>query len=160
MNEKLCNYTNRREEKNTQFVIAKNSDASFNQYCRDIIVISKNLPYDFRTRLKYLRKQLNLTRSELSEVSYVSEQTIKQIENDEKRGYTLETIISLCIGMKLPPELSISLIESGGYCINYNVSKNMIAYNYILRDLYNKPIDEINNFLKENKLKPLSDNYK
>ncbi len=133
---------------------------NFDQYSRNIISINKDLPFEFRTRLKYLRKQENLTREKLSELSYISEQTIKQIENDEKRGYSLETIISLCIGLKLPPELSISLIESGGYCMNYSASKSMIAYNFILRNLYNESIDYINEFLKQNKLKPLTDNYK
>lgn len=133
---------------------------NFSKYSKDVIIINRGLPFDFRNRLKYLRKQLNLTREKLSELSYISEQTIKQIENDEKRGYNLETIISLCIGMKLPPELSIPLIESGGYCLNYNVSKLMVAYNYILRNLYNESIDEINEFLKQNNLKTLTDNYK
>lgn len=137
-----------------------NNSNDFNQYSRKVVVLNKELPYDFRNRLKYLRKKLNLTREKLSELSYISDQTIKQIENDENRGYTLDTIISLCIGMNLSPDLSIPLIESSGYCIGYNSSKLIVAYNYILRNMYYCSIDEINDFLEANNLKKLSDNYK
>lgn len=160
MNERIYNYENNKKHKINQLFVTNYNENNFSQYCRNIIVINKNLPYDFRTRLKYFRKQLNLTREKLSELSYISEQTIKQIENDERRGYTLETVISLCIGMNLSPDLSIPLIESSGYSISYNSSKLIVAYNYILRNMYYCSIDEVNQFLEKNKLKKLSDNYK
>ena len=97
-----------------------------------------------------------MTREKLEEKSYVSAQTIKEIENNEKRGYLLETIISLCIGMKLPPEFSFDLLKSAGFNIeNYDNQKNCL-YCYILRNLYDCGIDYINEILKANNIPPLT----
>lgn len=132
----------------------------FQNYYKKIFEIYDNLPYKFRPRLRYLRESLGYTREQLEDRSYVSAQTIKQIETNDERGYSIETVVALCIGMQLPPDLSFELIKSSGYNIENNDSKKIFLYCYILRYLYNDGIDFINEFLKENNELPLGDNYR
>lgn len=128
----------------------------FGEYFNKVFNVCDCSPYNFREKLRYLRECVGMTREKLEEKSYVSAQTIKEIENNEKRGYLLETIISLCIGMKLPPEFSFDLLKSAGFNIeNYDNQKNCL-YCYILRNLYDCGIDYINEILKVNNIPPLT----
>lgn len=122
----------------------------FTNYSNQIYLICKNLPYGFRDRLRYLRESIGYSREMLEEKSNISVQTIKEIECNENRGYTVETIISLCIGLNLPPELSFGLIKVAGYDFeDYTNPRNNI-YSYVLRNMYNFSIDKINAFLEAN----------
>ena len=134
----------------------KSCPKSFENYYYKISIVCKDLPYDFRSKLRYLRDSIGLTREKLEEQSYISSQTIKEIETNEKRGYSLETIIALCVGMKLPPEFSFDLLRVAGFYIeNYNNEKYCL-YCYILRNLYFCEIDYVNQVLKMNNLSPIS----
>jgi len=63
--------------------------------------------------------------------------------------------MSLCIGMKLPPEFSFDLLRSAGFNIEvYDNQKNCL-YCYILRNLYDCGIDYVNEILKINNISPL-----
>ena len=128
----------------------------FNKYYNKITSICSNMPYDFRKKLRYLRECTGFTREKLEESSYISVQTIKEIETNKTRGYSLETIIALCIGMKLPPGFSMELLRSGGFDIENNCTKKNSIYCYILRNLYDNSIDEVNSFLEVNTVSKLS----
>ena len=75
---------------------------TFDKYYNKIVIICNDLPYNFRKKLRYLRECSGKTREKLEENSHISVQTIKEIETNNSRGYSLETIIALCIGMHLP----------------------------------------------------------
>ena len=128
----------------------------FQNYYEKISDLYDDLPYKFRQKLRYLRENLGLTREQLEEKSYISAQTIKQIETDEERGYTLETLIALCIGMQLPPELSFDLIRMSGFSIEESITPLNGLYCFILRNLYDQGIDNANEFLILNKEQPLT----
>lgn len=128
----------------------------FSKYYNRIYQLLDSVPYNFRKRLRYYRECIGLTREQLEEKSYISAQTIKEIETNNKRGYSVETIISLCIGMQLPPEFSFELIRMSGYNIENNLTKENCIYCFILRNLYNMSIDDINEFLKSNKVNELT----
>lgn len=134
----------------------KSYPKKFESYYSKISILCENLPYDFRDKLRYLRESIGMTREKLEEKSYISSQTIKEIETNKKRGYSLETIIALCIGMKLPPEFSFDLLKMSGFYIeNYDNEKSCL-YCYILRNLYDCEIDYINQILKMNNFNSLS----
>lgn len=127
----------------------------FGEYYNKVLNVCDSSPYNFREKLRYLRESVGMTREKLEEQSYISAQTIKEIENNNKRGYLLETIMSLCIGMKLPPEFSFDLLRSAGFNIEvYDNQKNCL-YCYILRNLYDCGIDYVNEILKINNISPL-----
>lgn len=128
----------------------------FSKYYNRINQLLDSVPHNFRKRLRYYRECIGLTREQLEEKSYISAQTIKEIETNNKRGYSVETIISLCIGMKLPPEFSFELIKMSGYNIENNLTKENCIYCFVLRNLYNMSIDDINKFLKCNKVNELT----
>lgn len=128
----------------------KSEPQKFNEYYNKIQIIASDLPYNFREKIRYLRETIGMTREQLEEKSTISAQTIKQIENNEKRGYSQDTIIALCIGMSLPPEFSFELLKIAGFNIenNYNIRNCLLCF--ILRNLYDRPIDDINSFLEQN----------
>lgn len=134
----------------------KKSPKKFENYYNKISIICDDLPYDFRRKLRYLRESMGMTREKLEEKSYISSQTIKEIETNRKRGYSLETIIALCIGMKLPPEFSFDLLKMAGFHIESYDNEKSCLYCYILRNLYDSPIDDINQILQVNHFDPLS----
>lgn len=128
----------------------------FGEYYNKISVICDDLPYGFRKKIRYLRECIGMTREKLEEKSYISAQTIKEIETNTKRGYSIETLIALCIGMKLPPEFSFDLLRIGGFNIENNISEKNCLYCFILRNLYNSEIDEVNEFLEKNNVEAIS----
>lgn len=129
----------------------------FENYYRKISILCGDLPYDFRNKLRYLRESMGMTRENLEEKSYISSQTIKEIETNQKRGYSLETIMALCIGMKLPPEFSFDLLRKAGFFIENYQNEKCCLYCYILRNLYYCGIDYVNEVLTMNQLSFLSE---
>lgn len=127
----------------------------FGEYYNKVSIICDDLPYNFRKKLRYLRETVGMTREQLEEKSYISSQTIKEIENNNKRGYSVETIIALCIGMKLPPEFSFDLLRIAGFNIENNGNEINCLYCFILRNLYDCGIDYVNEILKINKFPAL-----
>lgn len=127
----------------------------FNNYYTKINRICDDLPYSFRTRLRYLRESMGYTREKLEEKSNISVQTIKQIENNENRGYSIGTLVALCIGMNLPPELSFELIRKGGFNIENNSCIYYCVYCFVLRNMYNLSVNDVNQFLINIGIEPL-----
>lgn len=134
----------------------KSNPELLNEDYNNISIICDGMPYDFRKRLRYLRECRGMTREMLEEASHISVQTIKEIETNEERGYSLETIIALCIGMNLPPFLSFELLKIGGFNIENNMVKKNCIYCFLLRNLYDSNLDDINIFLEINELPSLS----
>lgn len=123
----------------------------FNDYYDKIANIINNTPYGFRENLRYLRVELGFSRELLEERTGISSNTIKEIETNENRGYSLETIIALCVGMNLPPDFSFELLRKSGFDIENSGNQLNCLYKFILRNLYNRKIEEVNSFLKKNK---------
>lgn len=68
----------------------------------------------------------------------------------------METIIALCIGMNLPPEFSFDLIKMSGFYIDSYDNEKSCLYCYILRNLYDCEIEDINQILEINNFDSLS----
>lgn len=134
----------------------KKMPKNFEEYYDKVSVLCEELPYDFRDKLRYLRESMGMTREKLEEMSYISSQTIKEIETNKRRGYSLETIIALCIGMKLPPEFSFDLLKMSGFYIESYDNEKKCLYCYILRNLYDCEIDYVNHVLQINNFDSLS----
>ena len=134
----------------------KSHPKKFENYYSKVSMLCDGLPYDFRKKLRYLRESIGMTREKLEEKSYISYQTIKEIETNKKRGYSLETIIALCIGMNLPPEFSFDLIKMSGFYIDSYDNEKSCLYCYILRNLYDCEIEDINQILEINNFDSLS----
>jgi len=86
----------------------------------------------------------------------MSEKTIKRLRSAERRDYTMDQIVALCIGLHLPPWLSCELMARAGLVLR-DIPEHR-AYRYILDCLFMDRMEDVQRFLKENKLEPLKQN--
>lgn len=102
-----------------------------------------SLPNDPVTSMQMVKKWRNVTFQELSERTLLSDRTIRRIVNGEEEG-SLNSRILICLALHLPPEITYHIIGE----LNYR-DENNIWYNFAIRNLYGRTMDEIRNFLKE-----------
>lgn len=94
-----------------------------------------------------------MTEEELAEAADMSEKTIQRLRNSEPDNVSIETVVQLCIGMKLPPVLSGCLIRASGK--NFMMTEQHIMYQFLLNSCYHMGINECNDMLLAQNLKPL-----
>lgn len=150
LDKRRAKYKNRKIKSFETINEIKDNPKKFNDYYNKISKLIDNIPYRFRESLRYLRVELGFSRERLEERTGISSNTIKEIETNKNRGYNLETIIALCIGMNLPPDFSFELIKKAGYDIDNCSNRLNCLYKFILRNLYDKNIEEVNSFLQCN----------
>lgn len=151
LDKRRTRYKNRKIKSFETIDEIKNNPKKFNDYYDKISNLIDNIPYGFRENLRYLRVELGFSRELLEERTGISSNTIKEIETNKKRGYSLETVVALCVGMNLPPDFSFELLRKAGYDIENSSNQLNCLYKFILRNLYNKKIEEVNLFLQTNK---------
>ena len=84
----------------------------------------------------------------------MSVETIKRLRRIERRDYMIDQVVALCVGLHLPPWLSGELVKRAGLMLR-DIPEHQ-AYRYILNCLFMDSIDDVQHFLKVNKLEPLS----
>lgn len=109
---------------------------------------------DLKTMVDILRKERNLTQNELAERAKLDENTIKRIDGSKIK---VETLMAICIGLKIPMQISRVLFLATNNNIDA-VNQKMICYNNILNSMYNEDIDTINSYLKDFGFNPLTRN--
>lgn len=110
--------------------------------------ILQELPVHFKGSLVNHRKRKKLTREQLEVFSGgVSVSTIRRLETDINQEPKMETIIALCIGMKLYPDFSFDLIEKSSEKLNSQIPQHSV-YKMILRNKYHLSIHDCNDFLE------------
>lgn len=118
--------------------------------------IISSLPRTFHGTLTTLMKIRRVTVEQLAEAAAMSEKTIKRLRSAERRDYTMDQIVALCIGLHLPPWLSCELMARAGLVLR-DIPEHR-AYRYILDCLFMDRMEDVQRFLKENKLEPLKQN--
>ena len=118
--------------------------------------IANSLPNTFHDTLVALMKMKNVTIDQLAEKASMSVETIKRLRRGERKSYTMDLVLALCIGLHLPPWLSCELTRRAGLMLR-DIPEHR-AYRYILDCLFMDSIDEVQKFLKENKFEPLKMN--
>ena len=116
--------------------------------------IVSSLPSTFHEMLVALMKMKNVTLEQLAEKAAMSVETIKRLRRIERRDYTMDQVLALCIGLHLPPWLSCELIKRAGLMLR-DIPEHH-AYRYILNCLFMDSIDDVQRFLKEHKFEPLN----
>jgi transcriptional regulator with XRE-family HTH domain len=105
------------EEYNRHYLTLGNNDkgqaklVSFDE----ITEIKRSLPSTFHELLVTLMKMQNVTIEQLAEKASISVDTIKRLRRIERRVYTIDQVVALCIGLHLPPWLSEELIKRAGF---------------------------------------------
>jgi hypothetical protein len=112
-----------------------------------------NLPASFCNSLKMLMKWRGITVEQLAEKSLVSPKTIQRMRNKPEHNWGIETLISVCIGLQLPPYISTSLIKKAG--LHFRAGEKGITYAHLLATHYRSPIFEFNEYLEAAGYPPL-----
>lgn len=122
-------------------------------YNQDLLSVVRSLPMSFSGTLDALIKWSEMTQEDLAWESQLSEKTIQRLRNDDPNDVTIETIIQLIIGMRLPPTLSMYLLKSSGK--SFMMTEQHIMYQFLMNSCYAKSLDECNAMLEAQNLKKL-----
>jgi transcriptional regulator with XRE-family HTH domain len=123
------------------------------KYNTELLNVARMLPATFSGTLNALIDWRGMTEEELAEAASISEKTIQRLRNSEPDNVTIETVVQLSIGMKLPPVLSNCLLKASGK--SFMMTEQHIMYQFLLNACYTKSIYECNEMLEAQKLKPL-----
>lgn len=124
-----------------------------NPYNADLLAIARKLPMNFSGALDALIGWSEMTEEELAETADMSEKTIQRLRNSEPDNVSIETVVQLCIGMKLLPVLSGCLLRVSGK--NFMMTEQHIMYQFLLNSCYYMSINECDDMLLGQNLKPL-----
>lgn len=92
---------------------------------------------------------------QLAEATGLSDETIKNMRNDPERQFSIGSIVAVCIGLHLLPEVSMQLIDSSP--AKFMHSEEMSAYRYVLNHCYDQDVRKVNRILVEAGFRPLTD---
>jgi len=114
--------------------------------------ILQSLPLSFSETLIAHMKRKGITVEQLAENCLMSSSKITRIRRDYYSSVSLRNVVSLCIGLKLHPSLSMDLIHKAGYC--FNSSYEHMAYQTLLLCMTNSSIYECNEYLSQMNIPP------
>lgn len=92
---------------------------------------------------------------QLAEATGLSDETIKNMRNDSERQFSIGSVVAVCIGLHLLPEISMQLIDSSP--AKFVHSEEMSAYRYVLNHCYDQDVRKVNRILVEAGFRPLTD---
>lgn len=130
------------------FSFAHNADTLSSQ--EKLLAMSRTLdalPNSFHDSLTHLMKQAHMTIEELEEQAFLSRRTISRLRTEERNGYSLDQVIALCVALHLPPWLSREMIKRAGFILR--LTKQHLAYQFILDCLYMDSVSDVQKFLVE-----------
>ena len=106
-------------------VIAK----EYNDFVREVL---REIPNSLCEAFKYLCNLSELTDADIAAWSAVSEPTISRLKNKEDYKTDIKTLVKLCIGMQLPLDISLTLLNRADIDIVKSTSKENRAYFILL----------------------------
>ena len=114
----------------------------------------RRYPGSFAETLVALQKERKLSNKQLADRSLVGEKTIQRLRNDEEYPTSVQTVLALCVGLKLPlPEAEMFLGKTD-FKLNSMKGEGYV-YQCVLGACAENSIYEINEMLKENGITPL-----
>ena len=114
----------------------------------------RRYPGSFAETLVALQKERKLSNKQLADRSLVGEKTIQRLRNDEEYPTSVQTVLGLCVGLKLPlPEAKMFLSKTD-FKLNFMKGEGYV-YQCVLGACAENSIYEINEMLEENGIKPL-----
>jgi len=105
----------------------------------------------------YMHKPTRITEPELSEMTGVTERTIRDMcaESSEERRYDLRFLVAVAIGLKMMPEHALEFVELDGYHLRRK-KKEERFYQFFLHRSGKISVWECNRILKHHGLPPLT----
>jgi len=129
------------------------SPKQFERSIKAIAAISKSLPNTFADTLAAHMKRKGISVEQLEESSLVSDRQIVRYRNEENPYISLQSVICLCVGMKLHPVFAFDLIRKAGFSLNDSIEHT--AYKVILTSMTTSSVRECNDFLRQMGINPI-----
>ena len=92
----------------------------------------------------------------LGEKALLDPRMIQRMRNDGSQTWNIKKMVALCIGLRLPPYMSLPLITKAG--LSFKRGEEQIVLHHILTTRYTSTIHECNELLAEAGYDPLSGN--
>ncbi len=121
----------------------------------EIAAIQRQLPMTFGDSVVAHMNRVGISVEKLAERAGISSKTIQRIRSEFDYKPQLGTVISICVGLQLPPPLGEDLVVKSGYAFMPGNQKH-ILYQWILSGMYLKSIDECNELMKASNYNILS----
>jgi DNA-binding Xre family transcriptional regulator len=115
--------------------------------------IADELPGSFCHSLKKLMEWRKITVEKLAEHALLSPRTIQRMRNEAEREWKLDHIAAVCIGLRIPSNISIPLIEKAGHKLK---GEKGFVLSHLLATRCGCPIHEYNEYLEAAGHSPLS----
>ncbi|MBB4825012.1 DNA-binding XRE family transcriptional regulator [Sporosarcina luteola] len=112
----------------------------------EIASIQRQLPMTFGDSVVAHMNRVGISVEKLAERAGVSSKTIQRIRSEFDYKPQLGTVISICVGLQLPPPLGEDLVVKSGYSFMPGNQKH-ILYQWILSGMYLKTINECNELM-------------
>lgn len=112
-----------------------------------IMKMVNEMPNSFTEAWKYVLKRLNISQAELSRRTEFSEASIGDTINQNRQG-ALGKVIKMCLAINLPPEISLRLLEKGGYHLKHDNDAHLM-YHLVLSNRYTLSLEENMDFLEQ-----------
>lgn len=114
---------------------------------RNIARIMQVFPRTLPDALNIVMKEYQIKTEDLAGDSDLNEKTIDRIRTKNTYKPKLQTMIQLCIGLRVPTVICLALIEVSGYRLQfYGVE---LAYYYILTQKIGCTLYDCNQYLKD-----------
>jgi hypothetical protein len=114
----------------------------------------KKLPIDYLTCLEMVKDWRGLTYKELEEKTLINERTLRGIINGDKNRGSIESLVAICLALKLPYKISNHIIQNSPYSLKVH-DDNHMWYDFVLTHMYLNSMNEIRDFLIDQGAEPL-----
>ena len=118
----------------------------------------RRYPGSFAETLVSLQKERKLSNKQLADRSLVGERTIQRLRNEEEYPTSVQTVLALCVGLKLPLPEAEMLLGKTDFKLN-SMKREGYIYQCILSVCAVNSIYEINEMLKGNGITPLGSDH-
>lgn len=144
-----------RKAKDDEIFIAGSelSPTAFKKTTQTVASISQSLPLSFGDTLSAHMNRKGITLDQLAETSLLSRRQICRYKTNAYPKISLQTVICLCIGLKLHPLFAFDLVKKAGYSLIDTTEHT--AYKIILTSMTTSSIHECNDCLKQLGLRPI-----
>lgn len=114
----------------------------------------RRYPGSFAETLVKLMKERGISNKKLADASLVGEKTIQRLRNDEEYPTSIQSVLGLCVGLKLSVPEAEMLLDKTDFKLNSMKTEGYI-YKCILGACAVNTIYQINEMLESNNIKPL-----
>lgn len=105
------------------------------------------MPPKFGEALVYLMKLSNQSVESLAENARMDVKMLQRMRNDHDYPKNIESVVAVCIGMHLQPEVSGELMKRSGFSLRLAQSESHLFYKFFLDSFYTHTVDECNEIL-------------